>query len=53
LTKGILAIALTERTAQRYCHSGEKSKIVLPKNGSKFLAFLPNAFFLIAQDDDP
>ena len=53
LTKGVLAIALTERTARCYCHTGEKPKRVLPKNGSEFLARLPKAFLMIAHDEDP
>jgi hypothetical protein len=52
LTKCILTVTLMERAMGRDGHTGKQTKIILAKDGSKLLAFLPHLVFVIAKDNN-
>ena len=52
LTKCILTVTLMERATGRNGHTGKETKRILAKDGSKLLAFLPHAVFVISKDND-
>jgi hypothetical protein len=52
LAKGVRTVALTKRTTRSHRHTGKKSKGILAKDRSKFLALFPNAVLMIPEDDN-
>ncbi len=52
MKKRNLTVTLTERVTGHDGHTGKEMKIILAKDGSKLLGFLPYLVFVIAKDKD-
>jgi hypothetical protein len=52
MTKGILTIALSERTAFFHREADQETKRVATKDGGKAIALAPNSVFVIPQNNN-
>ena len=53
MTKGILAVALSERASRCDRHTSQETERILTKYRGEFLAFRPNSVFVITKHNNP